>query len=48
MVLYRHHYGYQITTTASSNESEDPTGQNFSLGLSRSPIKIPPGVQGFK
>ncbi|NQY80594.1 MAG: flagellar hook basal-body protein [Candidatus Caenarcaniphilales bacterium] len=38
-------FGYQITTTASNNESTDPTGQNFNIGLSRSPIKIPPGVK---
>lgn len=37
-------YGYQINTTAYSNASSDYTGQNFNLGLSRAPIKIPPGV----
>ena len=37
-------YGYQITTTAGSADNSDPTNKNFSLGLSRAPIKIPPGV----
>ncbi|MCH2226551.1 MAG: hypothetical protein MK033_02140 [Candidatus Caenarcaniphilales bacterium] len=37
-------YGYEISTSGSQQDMSDPSQQNFSLGISRAAIKIPPGV----